>query len=131
MTGLSPLYLGFDLSTQQLKAIAVTSELDVKYNAVFDFDADAIGFDVKKGVLTNEAQREVYAPVAMWLQAIDAVLQQLKKDGLDFARVKGVRGDFSQSFFPCQEHRENLAQTSSIHCPHASLEKLPGDFLFG
>lgn len=99
MTGLGPLYLGFDLSTQQLKAIAVTSELDVRYNAVFDFDADAIGFDVKKGVLTNEAQREVYAPVAMWLQAIDAVLQQLKTDGLDFARVKGVRGDSTIRFF--------------------------------
>lgn len=45
----SPLYLGFDLSTQQLKGIAITSDLKVAYEAVFDFDADATGFAVKKG----------------------------------------------------------------------------------
>lgn len=65
-----PLYMGFDLSTQQLKGIVVTSDLKVQYQAVFDFDADSTGFDLKKGVLTNEAEREVYAPVALWLQAI-------------------------------------------------------------
>ena len=87
----SPLYLGFDLSTQLLKAIAVTSELQAAYTAVFDFDADATGFNVSKGVLTNEMEHEVLAPVAMWIQAEDAVLQQLKVQCLDYARVKGVR----------------------------------------
>lgn len=51
MTDDSPLYLGFDLSTQQLKGIAITSDLKVAYAAVFDFDADATGFAVKKGEL--------------------------------------------------------------------------------
>ncbi|MCJ1450539.1 hypothetical protein MMC28_000872 [Mycoblastus sanguinarius] len=88
----SPLYLGFDLSTQQLKCLAVTSDLKVVYEAVFDFDADATGFDIKKGVLTNEAEREVYAPVAMWLQAIDAVLRELQTKGMDFDRVRGISG---------------------------------------
>ena len=92
MADLSPLYLGFDLSTQQLKGIAVASDLKVSYEAVFDFDADASGFNVEKGVLTNEAEREVYAPVAMWLQAIDAVLQRLQEKGIDFSRVKGISG---------------------------------------
>ncbi|KAK4696698.1 hypothetical protein P7C71_g1265, partial [Lecanoromycetidae sp. Uapishka_2] len=65
MTSSDPLYLGFDLSTQQLKGIAVTSNLRVAYQATFDFDADASGYIVKKGVLTNEAEHEVFAPVAM------------------------------------------------------------------
>lgn len=87
-----PLYLGFDLSTQQLKGLVVTSELKVVHVAKFDFDADSRGFNIKKGVLTNEAEREVFAPVAMWLQALDGVLNMLKEQGLDFSRVKGISG---------------------------------------
>lgn len=89
---MEPLYLGFDLSTQQLKGLAVTSQLKVVYETKFDFDADSSGFDVKKGVLTNEAEHEVFAPVAMWLQALDTVLGKLKESGLDFSRVKGISG---------------------------------------
>ena len=92
MADSDPLYLGFDLSTQQLKGIAVTSDLKVSYEAVFDFDADASGFDITKGVLTNEAEREVFAPVAMWLQAIDTVLHRLQSKGMDFGRVMGLSG---------------------------------------
>lgn len=87
-----PLYIGFDLSTQQLKGLVVTSDLKVVYLAKFDFDADAKGFDIKKGVQTNEAEHEVFAPVAMWLQAMDNVLQQLKDQGLDFGLVRGISG---------------------------------------
>ena len=92
MTDRTPLYLGFDLSTQQLKGIAITSNLKVAHEAVFDFDTDATSFGIKKGVLTNEAEREVYAPVLMWLHAIDSVLQRLQCKGIDFARVEGISG---------------------------------------
>lgn len=87
-----PLYLGFDLSTQQLKAIAVTSELSVVCEAKFDFDVDSTYGEVKKGVIANEKEHEVYAPVSMWLQAIDIVLQRLGDNGLDFSRVNGISG---------------------------------------
>ncbi|KAK2767100.1 hypothetical protein FQN53_006652 [Emmonsiellopsis sp. PD_33] len=87
----NPLYLGLDLSTQQLKALAITSDLKVTHLAKFDFDADSSAqFPVKKGVQTNEAEHEVFAPVAMWLQALDSVLAQLKDQGLDFTRVAGI-----------------------------------------
>ena len=88
----SPLYIGFDLSTQQLKGLVVNSDLKVVYIAKFDFDADSTGFPIKKGVLTNEAEHEVFAPVALWLQAMDTVLESLRKQGLDFSRVKGISG---------------------------------------
>ena len=87
-----PLYIGFDLSTQQLKALAVTADLKVEYEAQFAFDADARGFDVHKGVLVKEAEHEVYAPVAMWLQAVDVLLVRLRDAGLDYARVKAISG---------------------------------------
>ena len=88
----APLYLGFDLSTQQLKAIAVTSELTVVCEAKFDFDVDSSYHEVEKGVITNLKEHEVYAPVLMWLQAVDVVLQRLNDKGLDFSRVNGISG---------------------------------------
>lgn len=92
MAGTEPLYLGFDLSTQQLKSLAVTSDLKVLYEAKFDFDVDSTGFDIKKGVLTNEEEGEVFAPISLWLQALDGVLQRLSDQGIDFNRVKGISG---------------------------------------
>ena len=92
MTDSSPLYLGFDLSTQQLKVVAVTSNLKVVYNAKFDFDADSRGFHIRKGVLTNDIDHEVYAPVSLWLQALDVLLGKLIDHGLDLHRVRGISG---------------------------------------
>lgn len=92
MTDESSLYLGFDLSTQQLKGIAITSDLKVAYEEIFDFDADATRYGIKKGVLTNEAEHEVYAPVMMWLYAIDVILQRLHGQGINFRRVRAVSG---------------------------------------
>ncbi|KAL8736621.1 MAG: hypothetical protein Q9181_002319 [Wetmoreana brouardii] len=92
MTDASALYLGFDLSTQQLKGLAVNSNLKAEHEVKFEFDADAKGFDIKKGVLTNEAENEVFAPLAMWLQAIDHMLKRFQDDGIDFSRVRGISG---------------------------------------
>ncbi|KAL8763124.1 MAG: hypothetical protein Q9184_001017 [Pyrenodesmia sp. 2 TL-2023] len=92
MTGNSALYLGFDLSTQQLKSLAVNSDLKVEHEERFNFDADAKGFDINKGVLTNDAEHEVFAPLVMWLQAIDVILQRFKEDGMKFSQVRGISG---------------------------------------
>jgi len=43
-------------------------------------------------VLTNEAEGEIFAPVAMWLDAINVVLQRLKDQGLNFQHIKGMSG---------------------------------------
>ncbi len=96
MTSSGPLYLGFDLSTQQLKGLVVDSSLKKVFEAKFDFDAESKGFRVQKGVLVNEAEHEVFAPVAMWLQAMDSVLGRLKDDGLEFSRIKGISGSGMQ-----------------------------------
>ncbi|KAI4260084.1 MAG: hypothetical protein LQ352_000463 [Teloschistes flavicans] len=92
MADSSALYLGFDLSTQQLKGLAVNSDLRPEHEVKFDFDTHAKGFNVTKGVMTNEAENEVFAPLLMWLQAIDGVLQRFREDGLDFGRVHGISG---------------------------------------
>ncbi|KAJ5698309.1 hypothetical protein N7462_000314 [Penicillium macrosclerotiorum] len=127
MASQSPLYIGFDLSTQQLKGLVVNSELKVEYIAKFDFDADSTGFPIKKGVLTNEAEHEVFAPVALWLQALDTVLDSLRKQGLDFSRVKGISGAGQQhgSVYWSYDAETLLSKLD----PKKSLEEqLPGAF---
>jgi xylulokinase len=120
-----PLYIGFDLSTQQLKGLVVSSDLKVEYEAKFDFDADSRGFNIKKGVMTNEAEREVFAPVAMWLQALDGVLGMLKEQGLDFHRVKGISGAGQQHGSVYWNHdAERLLQ--SLHKDKTLEEQLEG-----
>lgn len=62
------------------------------HEAKVDFDADLAKYGIKKGVFINEAEREVYAPVAMWLEAVDLVLQRLREKGTPFERIKGISG---------------------------------------
>lgn len=126
---MEPLYLGFDLSTQQLKGLAVTSQLKVLYEAKFDFDAESTGFDVKNGVLTNEAEREVFAPVAMWLQALDAVLDKLKLAGLDFNRIRGISGA-GQQHGSVYWNIDSEAILSSLDGTKALEQQLSGAFAY-
>ena len=92
MAGDDGLYLGFDLSTQQLKCLVVTPDLRKVHEVKYDFDADSKGYGIHKGVLTNEEEHEVFAPVALWLEAIDSVLHQLKGLGADFSKIRGLSG---------------------------------------
>ncbi|PNS15275.1 hypothetical protein CAC42_8276 [Sphaceloma murrayae] len=88
----SPLYIGFDLSTQQLKALVVDSNLKLQHEAKVSFDDDLSRYGITKGVLTNPSEGEIYAPVAMWLDAIELVLSRLREAGCDFGRIKGLSG---------------------------------------
>ncbi|KXL50853.1 hypothetical protein M433DRAFT_158783 [Acidomyces richmondensis BFW] len=92
MASSAALYMGFDLSTQQLKSICVDSSLKLQYEAKVDFDEDLSKYGIKKGVLTNPAEGEVFAPPAMWLDAVNLVLDRMKDQGLDFGKVKGIAG---------------------------------------
>ena len=120
----NPLYAGFDLSTQQLKGIVLNQNLKVVHQATFDFDKDAKGYLVEKGVLTNEFEHEVFAPVTLWLQALDVVLQRLKAQGLDFRKIKRISSAGMQhgSVF-WNKKAEELLRGSADH-PDEHLESL-------
>ncbi|KAI0389809.1 xylulose kinase-like protein [Xylariaceae sp. FL0594] len=92
-----PLYLGFDLSTQQLKAIVVSSDLTVVSDAKVEFDGDfGAKYGIKKGVRINEDEGEVFQPVALWLDAVDLVLARLQEKGCPMGRIKGISGSGQQ-----------------------------------
>jgi xylulokinase len=60
------------------------------FEAKVEFDQDLPEYGVKKGVYVNGEDNSVYAPVAMWLEALDLALQRLKNQGFNFAAVKGI-----------------------------------------
>ena len=90
-SGSGPLYLGFDLSTQQLKAVLITSALNVVHEAKVDFDGDLAHHGITKGVF-HPTPREVTAPVAMWLEAVDLVLTRLRDSDAPLDRIRGISG---------------------------------------
>lgn len=114
-----PLYLGFDLSTQQLKAIVIQSDLHVLSEAKVDFDADfGKQYGLKKGVLVNDDEGEVFAPVAMWLEAVDLVLSRLKEKNAPLHRVRGISG-------ACQQHG-SVFWNHNAETLLGSLKEAPG-----
>ncbi|KAM3415415.1 Xylulose kinase [Cercospora zeina] len=122
------LYMGFDLSTQQLKGIVVDSNLKLVHEAKVDFDADLQKYGIHKGVLANPAEGEVFAPPKMWLEAIDLVLARLRDAGLQFNRVKGLSGAGMQhgTVFWSHEAESMLANLDPQYSLAEQLQSMGG-----
>lgn len=91
------LFLGFDLSTQQLKIIVTDERLKHLESYSVEFDKtfrDKYG--VEKGVLADEHTGEIVSPVGMWLDAIDFLFAAMRKNGFPFHKVKGISGSGQQ-----------------------------------
>ncbi|OAA37100.1 D-xylulose kinase [Beauveria brongniartii RCEF 3172] len=118
-----PLYLGFDLSTQQLKAIVVGSDLQTVARAHVDFDADfAPAYGITKGVHVRPSTGQVYAPVALWLDSLDLVLARLVTAATP-RRMARIRGDQStqdecDAFDAALGGREELAKVTGSGAHH-------------
>jgi xylulokinase len=90
---MSQLSLGLDLSTQQLKIVAVdVSSLETFYENSLSFDTDLPHYNTIKGVYNNDNEHEVYSPVEMWIEAVDILLQRMKDDKFPFEKVVVISG---------------------------------------
>ena len=98
----APLFLGFDLSTQALKASAISVGSDqVVVSATVNFDKDLAHHNTSNGSIVSPAgDGEITTPVALFLEAIDLVMQRLKDEGLEFGRILAV-GGAAQVGYPC------------------------------
>ena len=91
------LYLGFDLSTQQLKIIVTDENLDVHETFSVGFHNEYKDkYGVNNGVLSNEKTGEVASPVGMWLDAMDLIFSDMKAKHFPFNKVKGISGSGQQ-----------------------------------
>lgn len=84
------LYLGFDFSTQQVKAVVIDAALNVVCDERVTFDADLPEYRTVGGV--NVKGRQVTAPTIMWVKALDMLMEKIRIAGVDFADVAGVSG---------------------------------------
>ncbi|SCU91455.1 LADA_0F10066g1_1 [Lachancea dasiensis] len=91
------LYLGFDLSTQQLKCLVIDQNLQLLHSESIEFDKDLSHYKTHKGVYLHD-DGTVECPVAMWLEAIDLVFHRMQKHKhIDLGLVKAMSGS-------CQQH---------------------------
>lgn len=91
------LFLGFDLSTQQLKIIATNENLEhlETFHVEFD-DLYKEKYGIKKGVISNDETGEIVSPVAMWLDALDTIFGKMKEKEFPFNKVRGISGSGQQ-----------------------------------
>ncbi|KAJ2453355.1 hypothetical protein EV183_002310 [Coemansia sp. RSA 2336] len=102
-----PLFLGLDLSTQQLKGVLinchkqVVDEITVSLVDEFPEFATTSGRYVDGDVVT--------APVLMWVAAVDTLMARLAASGLA-QRIRGISGAAQQhgSVYWCQQGIETL-----------------------
>ncbi|KAG0275978.1 hypothetical protein BGZ95_008151 [Linnemannia exigua] len=111
----SPLFLGLDLSTQQLKVIVLergsANDSNDKHNDInglqthssfaIHFDSELPQYHTRGGVHSQSFTAEksngvVTAPVLMWVQALERVFEKMKVAQFPFHRVVSISGAAQQ-----------------------------------
>lgn len=89
-------FLGFDFSTQQLKAIVVNDQLEVLQEAAVQFDNDLPEYRTSGGVNVRGDGVTVTAPTIMWVKALDMLMDKLRVAGADFSTIRAISGTGQQ-----------------------------------
>ena len=88
----SPLFLGLDLSTQQLKAVIMAEDTSVIHESAVNFTKDLPQYGATNGVIIGPRPGEVTSPVAMWVHALDLLLERVQASGIDTSMVAAISG---------------------------------------
>ncbi|XP_043692044.1 xylulose kinase 2 [Telopea speciosissima] len=91
------LFLGFDSSTQSLKATVLDSNLNIVTSEVVQFDSELPHYKTKDGVYRDPSGNgRIVSPTLMWVEALDILLEKFTKSKLDFGRIAAVSGSGQQ-----------------------------------
>ncbi|XP_061352981.1 xylulose kinase 2 [Gastrolobium bilobum] len=90
-------FLGFDSSTQSLKATVLNSNLNIVASEIVHFDSELPHYKTKDGVYRDPSGNgRIVSPTLMWVEALDLMLQKLSKSNLDFSKIATVSGSGQQ-----------------------------------
>lgn len=89
---IDPLFLGLDLSTQQLKAVLLNKDSKVIHQTAVRFDRDLPRHGTTNGAIQGPDKGEVTSPVQMWLEAFDLLFASLHEAKVDLGVVMAVSG---------------------------------------
>ena len=95
-----PLFLGIDLSTQQLKAIITTDKGRVVHETAVHFDLDLPQYGTKNGAIQGMEAGEVTSPVAMWVEAMDLLVERMAREKVGIERIVAISGAAQVRNFP-------------------------------
>ncbi|KAJ7707728.1 hypothetical protein B0H17DRAFT_1033745 [Mycena rosella] len=92
---MAPLFLGLDLSTQQLKAVIISEDDAAVHESAVNFDKDLPQYGTTKapfsGPLGSLTQLGDFSR-AMWLDAMDLLMERMKHAGIQFGEISAVSG---------------------------------------
>lgn len=91
------LFLGFDSSTQSLKATVLDANFNIVATEIINFDSELPHYKTKDGVYRDSTiTGRIVSPTLMWVEAFDLVLERLKKSNIDFGNVAAISGSGQQ-----------------------------------
>ncbi|CAI8599938.1 unnamed protein product [Vicia faba] len=121
-------FLGFDSSTQSLKATVLDSNLNIIASELIHFDSDLPHYKTKDGVYRDQSiNGRIVSPTLMWVEALDLILQKLSKSNLDFSKISAVSGS-GQQHGSVYWKIGGSKILSSLDCKKPLLEQLENAF---
>jgi len=91
------LFLGLDSSTQSISAVVIDYDSGrVVYDQSLNFDKTLPHYKTRGGTLRSKDPPEVHSSPLMWVEALDALFAQMKKDGVALDEVLAVAGSGQQ-----------------------------------
>ncbi|KAI8382908.1 hypothetical protein BD560DRAFT_364468 [Blakeslea trispora] len=118
------LYLGLDLSTQQLKCTLINEEHHIVHEEAVHFDRDLPEFGTKHGAIVNDDV--VTSPTLMWVKALDMLLTRLKETGL-VPYIQSISGA-GQQHGSVYWNQNGLDQLNHLHADQSLVEQLEHGF---
>ncbi|CAI7754336.1 unnamed protein product [Closterium sp. NIES-53] len=137
LLGLDGLFLGFDSSTQSLKATAIDSSLRIVATESLQYDTTLPHYRTSGGVHRASAEPDsrtsssgsalrVTAPPAMWVEAFDVILARLKEAEFPFDKVRAVSGS-GQQHGSVYWRRGSRARLRNLRSDQTLFAQLCGD----
>ncbi|CAB4384529.1 unnamed protein product [Rhizophagus irregularis] len=90
LDNLPNLYIGFDLSTQQLKLTVIEDTYQIVFEETVHFDKELPHYGTLNGVISNG--ETVACPTLLWVESLDILLQKLKTKKFPFHKVRIISG---------------------------------------
>lgn len=90
------LFLGFDSSTQSLKATVLDANLTIIASETVHFDSELPQYKTKDGVYRDPSDNSrIVSPTLMWVEALDILLEKLRSK-VEFGKVVAISGSGQQ-----------------------------------
>nr|XP_009790135.1 PREDICTED: xylulose kinase-like isoform X4 [Nicotiana sylvestris] len=91
------LFLGFDCSTQSLKATLLDANLNIVVSELVNYDSELPHYNTKGGAFRDPfVNGRIVSPTLMWVEALDLILHRLEKSNVDFGKIAAVSGSAQQ-----------------------------------